>query len=703
MVSRFVEENVATPRMTRAMSSPARPRIVAGFDCILHGGDYNPDQWLHAPEVIGEDFRLMKLAGCNAFSVGIFSWAALEPEEGRYTFDWLDGIMDRMAAAGSKVFLATPSGSKPAWMSLKYPEIRRVSGAGSRDVHRARHNHCWTSPVYREKVRLINTKLAERYGQHPALAMWHISNEMSGECYCELCLGAWQQWLRQKYGTLDALNDAWWTSFWSHRFGAWEEIEPRDFSLDGMRLDWLRFINWQLRDFYQWEAKPLRAATPHIPIVTNFMGLHSNVDYSTLAEIVDVVADDQYPAYAPGVETLPRKAAMTAFKDDLYRCFKPDRPWMLMESCTGTPQWQQPARLKRPGLHQAEMLQALGHGAEGTCFFQWRKGRGAQEKFHGAVVDHVGHEHTREFKTVAALGKLYERLTDVLGSTVPAEVGLIYDWECRWGLELSDGPDFYQEAYAEVAFDHYQALWERGVAVDVFKSEHDFSGYKLLIAPQLWLLKPGVAARLRAYVEQGGVLVMTHYSGVADEFNRANTGGWPGQGLGEVLGIWDEETDVLGEGVTKRVRVKSGVLPGAREEYVARRVCAVVHLKGAEALAEYAEDFYEGHPVLTRHAFGKGQGYYVAARMELDFLRAFYARLESELQPVRALNTHPPRGVSVQKRVKGGTTFLFFQNFSATPQHVTLDPGAHRRLADGSTVRGALELAPYGSDVLARE
>ncbi len=270
------------------------PSIFKNYPHMLHGGDYNPDQWLHAPDVIAEDFRLMKLAGCNAFSVGIFSWVAYEPEEGTFTFDWLDGIMERMAQAGSKVFLATPSGAKPAWLSHTYPEVCRVSENGLREHHQGRHNHCYTSPVYREKTAIINRKLAERYGDHPALGGWHISNEYGGRCYCDLCKAAFRDWLRKKYETLEALNRAWWGGFWSHTVTRWELIDPRDGTLDGMRLDWNRFVTYQTADFMAHEKAAIRTFSD-APATTNMMGTYDGLDYWRIAEVCDVIADDSYP------------------------------------------------------------------------------------------------------------------------------------------------------------------------------------------------------------------------------------------------------------------------------------------------------------------------------------------------------------------------------------------------------------------------
>ncbi len=682
------------------MAQFERPLLIPGERRILHGGDYNPDQWLEKPEVIEEDFRLMRLAGCNAFSVGIFAWSALEPEDGRYTFDWLDRIMDRMAKEGHRVILATPSGSKPAWMACAHPEIRRVSREGLREPPGRRHNHCWTSPLYRRKVREINTRLAERYGKHPALGMWHISNEYSGPCYCDLCLASWREWLRQRYGTLENLNRAWWAAFWSHTFSDWSQIDPRDGSMDGLALDWLRFNNWQITDFYRCEIAPLKEITPHIPCTTNFMGLHDHIDYGRFAEVVDRVADDQYPCYDAEDPQVPASAWQISFRHDLFRAARPDRPWMLMESCPDTPQWKYPQRLKQPGLHRAEMLQAIGGGAEGTCYFQWRKGRGSQEKLHGAVVDHVGHEHTRVFRTVAELSRLYERLGSVVGSVTHTEAALIYDWEVKWGFELSAGTYSRDGAYRAVALSHYRALREAGASVDVLHSERDFSSYRLLIAPQLWMLKPGVAARIRAFVENGGVVVATHYTGFCDEHNLCFTGGFPGDGLMEVFGLWNEETDIMRVGQTERVRMAAQAPFAAGAAYDAGPVCAIVHPRGAETLAVYEERFYRGTPALTVHALDRGRAYYHAAQLPLEGLRAFYRWLASDLRLPLVVPGPLPEGVLAQRREKNDRVYLFLENFSPAAHTVDLGPGPWRRMDDGVSVKDALTLAPFESTVL---
>lgn len=677
-----------------------RPLLIPGYPRLLHGGDYNPDQWLKQPEAIDEDFRLMKLAGCNTFSVGIFAWTSYEREEGVFDFAWLDRIMDRMAEAGSKVLLATPSGSKPAWLSQKYPEVRRVTREGLREPHAGRHNHCWSSPVYRAKVAEVNGRLAERYARHPALGMWHVSNEYSGECLCELCLASFHGWLARRYGSVEALNEAWWTSFWSHTFTRFDQIDPRDPSIDALKLDFRRFTSEISIDFVRAEIAALRRFSADVPVTTNLMGTFPGIDYSKLVAELDLVADDQYPGYSPDSPDLERDVLRVAFKDDLHRSFKPDRPWLVMESCPDAVQWRHPVQLKRPHLHQAEMLQALGHGAEGTCYFQWRKNRGGGEKLHGAVVDHVGHENTRVFRAVAELGARYEALSEIMGSETRSEVALIYDWEVRWAFEASEGVRCGDDAYFATCVDHYAPFARRGISVDVVGAERDLSAYKLVIAPQLWMLAPGVAARLARYVESGGTLVTTYYSGYCDQNNRCFLGGFPGDGLMSVLGIWNEETDWLPAGKARRV-VRSGESELAAE-YTAHDICALVTLQGATSLLDYAEDFYAGTSALTHNSYGRGVAYYQAARFEPKLQEDFYEGLSQRLPLARVLGQALPWQLAVQRRVSERAEYLFLQNFWPEPRAVSLPHDGYFDLIAQREPGRSLAIPAWGSTVLRR-
>ena len=692
---------ISAPVFSARPSSDCTPQpstILKNFPHILHGGDYNPDQWLNEPEVIEQDFRLMKRAGCRVFSIGIFSWTALEPADGVFTFDWLDRIMDRMAREGNRVILATPSGSKPAWLAQAHPEICRVDYHGRREPPGGRHNHCWSSPVYRDRVQRINRALAERYAHHPALAMWHISNEYGGACFCDHCVARWREWLRARYGSLEALNQAWWTSFWNRTYTDWSQIHPAEYSHDGLMLDWMRFTTEQMVEFYQMEAAPLKAANPDIPCTTNFMGLSNGHDYARFAEVVDVVTDDQYPRYHYEDEDLHDKVNTIAFKNDLFRNFKPGRPWMLMESCPDDPLYPgNLAGIKPPGLHRAEMFQALGHGAEGTLYFQWRKGRGGHEKFHGAVVGHDGSGDTRIFREVESLGRSYEHLTPILGSrTPPAEVAIIYESDSRWAFQ-SNATANARNAYDRVAQAHYRPFRDSGIPVDVIASGRDFSPYKLLIVPQLYLLKNGVAARLRSFVEQGGILVGTVYTGIVGESGLCFTGGFPGEGLRQVFGLWNEETDVLVGRRRQKLRMHDGA------EFEVTETCGLVRPEGAEVRAVYTEQFYAGSPALTVNALGKGKAYYQAARCGHEFHEHFYGNLMREAGLRQPLPTRPPAGVQVQERVSQTRRFLFLENFTANSQRVELPSGVWEDLAERRPQAAGGLLDPWQSIILAQE
>ena len=682
--------------------------LIPGFGALLHGGDYNPDQWLGQPEVIDEDFRLFEASGCNTFSVGIFAWARLEPADGVYEFEWLDGILDRLAAAGKNVILATPSGARPFWLAQAYPEVLRVDRTGKRETPVLRHNQCWSSPVYRAKTREMNTRLAQRYGRHPAVKLWHVSNELSGECYCERCIGGFQDWLKARYGTLEKLNAAWWADFWAHRHTAWEQVNPRDFTLDGLGLDWRRYTSWQAVEFYQAEAKTLREFAPGVPVLTNLMGLFEWIDYHALAEHLDIVADDSYPGYDAedaGIETM---AAETGFKFDLLRCLKGEpRAWFLMESCIdGNSVWK-PLKLKPPGLHHLEMFQALAHGADGTLYFQWRKGRGGVEKYHGGVVHHSHPEETRSFKEVSALSRRYERAKAVIGSLNRAEVAVLFGWESRWAYRAARGlPQNNGDMLVKHAVAQYRAFWKRGMTVDVLAERHAFSGYRLVVVPRAYLIAPGLAERLRAYVEGGGWVVITALTGMVTETNLCWTDGCPGDGLGALAGVWMEEVGERPAAAPWRVSAVEGNALGLGGKFEVPGIFSHTHLRGATALLSYADGWLEGAPVLTVNAVGAGRVYYLAADLDAKGTDRVYAAIAKArgLNGVCAGNEALPAGVTWQMRVADdGRQFGFALNFSAEARSVRLENGGWRDLETGEAVQnGAMELAAWEAKVLTR-
>ncbi|MGI6196767.1 MAG: beta-galactosidase, partial [Eubacteriales bacterium] len=462
------------------------PPIFKDVPHMIHGGDYNPDQWLDYPEILSEDIRLMKLAGINSATVAIFAWSALEPREGEFHLDWLEEIVDNLYKNGIYTVLATPSGARPAWLDLAYPEACRTESNGDKRTHGIRQNHCMTSPVFREKVARIDRVLAERFANHPGVKMWHISNEFGGFCYCEKCKQKFRSFLREKYhNNIKELNHEWWTAFWSHTFDDFDQIDPPgplgENCVHGLNIDWMRFTTWNTCDFLDSEAAVLRQYAPNIPITTNLMGTYRYLNYFEMAKHIDVVSWDAYPQYHAANMSDAETAVDIGFKHDLMRSLL-RRPFMLMESTPSCVNWTDINKMKRPGMHRLASLQAVAHGADTVQYFQWRKSRGASEKFHGAVVDHEGSENTRVFREVAELGKDLAKLDEIIGTDTPAEVGIVYDWENEWAIADFQGFK-HDRKYYETAKDFYRGFFNHARNVDFVPREGDFSRYKLLVAP----------------------------------------------------------------------------------------------------------------------------------------------------------------------------------------------------------------------------
>lgn len=675
---------------------------ITKFPGFLHGCDYNPEQWLKYPDVLRLDVELMKEAGINCVSVGIFSWIHLEPEEGVYTFDWLSDIIDNLYQNGIYTVLATPSGARPVWMAKKYPEVMRVIEGGKRMEFGGRHNHCYTSPVYREKVREIDTQLAKRFANHPGVILWHISNEFSGSCYCPLCQEAFREWLKQKYGSLDNLNDAWWTDFWSHRYTDWQQILPPmtngEVDIGGLTLDWKRFTNDRTLDFYRMEKDAVHSVNPDIPVTTNLMDFYEDLNYFKFKDDLDVVSWDSYPAWHNPAQSDADNAASTAFTHNLMRSIK-HRPFLMMESTPSTTNWTAVSKLKRPKMHMLSSMQAVALGSDSVQYFQWRKGRGCSEKFHGAVVGHDGSDNTRVFHDVAEVGERLKKLSSLPGllqTCVRPQCALIFDWENRWAVENAHGPRNCGIGYNATIHSFHRAFWKLGVPVDIVDMECDLSGYRLVVAPMLYLCRAGIQQKLADFVRNGGTLLGTYWSGITDENDLCVLGGTPG-GMTDLFGIHSEEIDALFDGEKNRLVMHNTQL-GKKHEYTVSELCELIHCDSAETLAEYGDDFYRGKPALTVNSLGKGKAYYLAARAEDAFNEDFISTLARKTGVQASLDAELPEGVTASRR-SGDTDYIFVENFNPTSAKVDL----HKTYTDaenGEILTGGLVLGGYEVRIL---
>lgn len=655
------------------------------------------------PEILKDDLRMMPEAHMNIMSLGMFSWAALEKEEGVFDFSWLDRVLDNLYERGIKVFLSTPSGARPAWLSEKYPEVLRVNEKRQRALHGGRQNHCMTSPVYREKVRIIDTKLAERYAHHPAVIAWHLSNEYGGYCHCPLCQARFREYLKERYGSLDNLNQQWWNTFWSHAYTSWEQIESPspigENAVHALSIDWQRFTSHNALDFCKMERDTVKAFNPDLPVTANFMEFFRDYDYFEWAKELDFISWDSYPQWHVFKDS-EYVAAYTAMNHDLMRSLKGGQPFVLMESTPSATNWRPLSTLKRPGMHTLASLQAVAHGADSVQIFQWRKSRGSSEKFHGAAVDHVGHLNTRVGREVIDLGAKLEKLAPIAGSEMQAEVALILDTQNRWALEDSQGPRNQGMDYLGVCLDFYTPFWRRGINVDVIDETCDLSKYKVVVAPMTYMLRGDYAERVEKFVREGGTYVSSFWSGIVNDTDLCFLGGFPGP-LRKVMGIWEEEIDSLDDDYEVRVKTLEGLPFFDEDSYHAGFLCGLVHCEGSEALAFYDGEFYQGMPVLTHNHYGEGHSYYVAARMDKKFMEGLVGRLEYECGLMRALTTHLPKGVTAHERVNGDDHYVFIGNYGEHGKNIKL----HSQYVDmfsGDPVTGICRLPPFSAKVLKR-
>lgn len=654
-----------------------RPRWTPS--AIAFGGDYNPEQW--PEEVHEDDVRLMREAGVDLVTVGVFSWALLERSPGTYDFGWLDRVLDRLAAHDIGVDLATATASPPPWLAHRHPEVLPRTADGTTLWPGGRQAFCPSSPVYREHALRLCRAIAERYAGHPALRMWHVGNELgchNAHCYCDVSAAAFRTWLAERYGDVEELNRAWGTAFWSQHYGSFEEVlPPRTVTATAnptQQLDFLRFSSAEHLANFVAERDVLHEATPGVPVTTNFMVTEHirALDYHRWAAEVDVVANDHYVVAAD-----PEGWRELAFCSDLVRGLAGGGPWLLMEQSTSAVNWQPRNVAKQPGELLRNSVQHVARGADGVLFFQWRASRAGAEKFHAALVPHAGTD-SRIWREVVELGATLDRLDEVVGAVTRNDVAILVDYEAWWASELDSHPSI-DVRYLDRAHAVHRALADLGLGVDVVHATADLAGYRLVVVPTLYCLTDDTAARLDAAARAGAHVLVTYFSAITDERDHVRAGGY-GAALEPLLGLVVEEFHPLRLG--EQVHLDDGSLADVWTERL--------RLSGAEVVRRYADGPVAGEPAVTRHARGDGRAWYCSTRLAQPDLDALVAEVAAGASVVPLAAGRP--GLELTERVSadGARRWLFAVNH--TDGDVPVEVEGHDLVTD----------VPFGGVVPAR-
>ena len=663
---------------------------VGGF---AFGGDYNPEQWDRP--AWDEDVALMRRAGVNLVTLGVFAWASLEPEPGRFTFGWMDEVMDLLHGNGIAVDLATPTMAPPVWLTHGHPEVLPVMEDGETFGFGNRLHFDPASPRYREHAARITTALAERYSHHPALAMWHISNEYGPISYGGHSAIAFRDWLKERYGSLEALNDAWYTRFWSQRYTSWDQIDPpevpRTWSNPTRRLDFKRFVSDANLACFRMERDIVRSYRDDIPVLTNYMRFYKHADYWTWAAEQDAVALDIYPD--PGQDDAHVAAALNY---DLMRSLRGE-PWMLMEQAAGgVSQWKV-NNVKRPGRMRLGSYQAIAHGADSVLYFQWRASRGGHERFHSAMLPHSG-TGSRTWQEIEALGTELPRIAEAAGAVSHADIAVLFDWNAWWGLTETGGLPRNDFDYPRIATDHYRPLLEAHHAVDTVSLGSDLSRYRVVVVPNAYLVDDAFTDALTRFTESGGTLVCSFFSGVVDPHNHVRQPAYPGAFRG-LIGAYIDEYWPARPGETYLLTRADGST--ATSDWWQDSI----HPEGARVLASYTTGALRGRPAILEHTVGRGRVVYIGTRLEADALR------DTLLDAVAAagvapLLDHAPAHVEVTRRTGDDAEFLFLLNHSGTETvrvPLPADAADGIDLVSGAKTDGTVELAPLAVAVVRTE
>ncbi|TWD84711.1 beta-galactosidase [Kribbella amoyensis] len=655
---------------------------------LAYGGDYNPEQWPR--EVWPEDVELMRQAGVNLVSVGIFSWAQLEPREGEYDFGWLDDILDQLHAGGIRVALATATASPPPWLTRRYPEILPMLADGTVLGQGGRQAYATSSPLFREYAVRMTRMMAERYGEHPAVALWHVDNELGCHVpldYSDSAAAAFRGWLERRYGTIEKLNRAWGTAFWSQRYDAFDEVLPPrqapTYVNPTQQLDFARFSSDELLRHYRALRDVLRELCPRIPTTTNLM-MNSRtkaMDYFSWSADLDVVANDHYLIAAD-----PEAQIELAFSADLSRGVAGGAPWMLMEHSTSAVNWQPRNRAKGPGEMLRNSLSHVGRGADAVMFFQWRQSLAGAEKYHSGMLPHAGTD-TDVWRNTVELGRVLRELAPVRGSVVESKVALLFDYQAWWGIELDSHPT--ELDYTAEALRWYRPFWRRNVSVDVVAPSTDLTGYDVVVVPALYLVTDEAAARITAAAQAGATVLVSYFSGIVDEHDHVRPGGYPGA-FRDLLGVTTEEFCPLGEG-----EVQSLDDGGAGDLWSEK-----THLRGATAVRTWSSGPVAGGPAVTRNVTGDGAAWYVGTRLDEDGTQRIVDAVLAETDVAPVVRDLPAGVEALRRQAEDGSSFLFLLNHGTEEVKVG---ATGKELLSATNCAGLVSVPAHGVAVVHEE
>jgi beta-galactosidase len=593
---------------------------------LYFGGDYNPEQW--PKEVWAEDIALMQKANVNLVSLGIFSWAKIEQSEGVYTFDWLDEIMDLLDQGGIAVDMATATASPPAWLTLKYPSVLPINFDGVQLSHGGRQQYCAASSIYREKAAALVEQIAKRYAKHPAIKMWHVNNEYGCHapyCYCDESRKSFVNWLKNHYASIEELNTSWGTDFWSQRYYSWEEIVVPKRTPDGthpnpgQQIDFKRFSNDVTLELFKMERDIIKKHDPIKPVTTNFMSMKFTyaMDYFAWAKEVDFISTDHYLAQHD-IENHIDLAQMA----DLTRAFAKGKQWLLMEHSSSAVNWQPKNYAKIPGQEIRNSLSFVSRGSQGSMYFQWRQSQAGSERMHSSMLPHAG-EDTRVFREVAELGAILAAHPEISSyETDKAAVAMVFDYEQIWAMMQANMPTD-DLSYPDTVASWYRALYKEGIKVDFVPANADLEtlkGYQLVLMPMVHMLTESEEKTFTDYATGGGNLVVGYFSNITDRTLRVKLGGYGGNLVKDVIGVYVEEYYPLREA---SIKLSNG--------FTAKLWSELSRLNGAEAIATFEGGDAKGSVALAKRDLGSSTAWYQGTELEDDSQRKFFSGICKEL------------------------------------------------------------------------